>query len=64
MDDFVPGMFFGASIATVIIVAAILLAGPPSRRVQVEAVERGYAEWVADNEGNTTFKWKGDDEQD
>lgn len=22
------------------------------------AVERGFAEWVPDKEGNTTFKWK------
>ncbi len=26
--------------------------------IHTEAVERGYAEWVPDKEGNTTFKWK------
>lgn len=26
--------------------------------VRTEAVERGFAEWVPDKEGNTTFKWK------
>jgi hypothetical protein len=26
--------------------------------VRIEAVERGFAEWVPDKEGNTTFKWK------
>ena len=26
--------------------------------VRAEAVERGFAEWVPDKEGNTTFKWK------
>lgn len=25
---------------------------------QDEAVERGFAEWVPDEQGNTTFKWK------
>ena len=25
---------------------------------RAEAVERGFAEWVSDKEGNTTFKWK------
>lgn len=23
-----------------------------------EAVERGYAEWIVDSNGNTTWKWK------
>jgi hypothetical protein len=26
--------------------------------LRTEAVERGFAEWVPDKEGNTTFKWK------
>lgn len=26
--------------------------------LRAEAVERGFAEWVPDKEGNTTFKWK------
>lgn len=26
--------------------------------IRAEAVERGFAEWVPDKEGNTTFKWK------
>jgi len=25
---------------------------------RTEAVERGFAEWVPDKEGNTTFRWK------
>jgi hypothetical protein len=25
---------------------------------RTEAVDRGFAEWVPDKEGNTTFKWK------
>ncbi len=29
-----------------------------AQHVRTEAVERGYAEWVPDKEGNTTFKWK------
>lgn len=28
------------------------------KAIRTEAVERGYAEWVPDKEGNTTFKWK------
>lgn len=27
--------------------------------LQSEAVKRGYAEWVCDLEGNSTFQWKG-----
>ena len=26
--------------------------------IRTEAVERGFAEWIPDKEGNTTFKWK------
>jgi len=26
--------------------------------LKVEAVKRGFAEWVSDYNGNTTFKWK------
>ncbi len=25
---------------------------------RIEAVEQGFAEWVSDSAGNTTFKWK------
>lgn len=28
------------------------------KAIQVEAVEHGYAEWVPDTEGKTTFTWK------
>jgi hypothetical protein len=27
-------------------------------QLKVEAVERGYAEWVPDTHGDTVFKWK------
>jgi len=27
-------------------------------KARVEAVEHGYAEWVPDTEGKTTFTWK------
>jgi hypothetical protein len=26
--------------------------------LKAEAVKRGFAEWVSDYNGNTTFKWK------
>ena len=26
--------------------------------IRTEAVERGFAEWVPDKEGNVSFKWK------
>ena len=29
-----------------------------AKAIRTEAVERGFAEWVPDKEGNTTFKWK------
>lgn len=32
--------------------------GDGKQVIRTEAVERGYAEWVPDKEGNTTFKWK------
>lgn len=28
------------------------------KTIRTEAVERGFAEWVPDSGGNTTFKWK------
>ena len=32
--------------------------GDGARAARAEAVERGFAEWVPDKEGNTTFRWK------
>ena len=33
-----------------------------TKAVRAEAVERGYAEWVADKFGNVEFRWKGEEE--
>ncbi len=53
----------GALGGIVLIVALLLLSaflGDSNGReiIRTEAVERGYAEWVPDKHGNTTFKWK------
>jgi hypothetical protein len=40
-----------------LIIAACLLATQRDD-LKAEAVKRGFAEWVSDYNGNTTFKWK------
>lgn len=39
---------------------ALHLALPCSQRkkMQIEAVERGYAEWTTDSNGTATWRWK------
>lgn len=32
--------------------------GTEGRRLKTEAVQRGFATWVSDENGNTTFTWK------
>jgi hypothetical protein len=38
---------------------AFIVACDRNTELQSEAVKRGYAEWVCDLEGNSTFQWKG-----
>jgi hypothetical protein len=38
-------------------IAAFIVAGQRDE-LKVEAVKRGFAEWVSDHNGNTTFKWR------
>lgn len=53
------------SIAKWIMVASVILIyvanyGVSRERdeLKAEAVKRGFAEWVVNDKGNTTFKWK------
>ena len=46
----------GFILSAIICVAAASEAGKKS--VRSEAVERGYASWVPDKFGKTTFQWK------
>ncbi len=48
-------------LACVIILIVIFFAVCSQRdELKVEAVKRGFAEWVVDTEGKTTWKWKED----
>lgn len=42
----------------ILLVIALFITADQREKFRTEAVERGFAEWVPDKEGNTTFKWK------
>lgn len=54
MDNPIPPLILGASIASVIFIIAINKIDNEHKK---EAVERGAAEWKVDTAGNTTFTW-------
>ena len=54
--------FIIASVFALVIGIAVYSAGV--KRIQVEAVEHGYAEWVSDERGTTEFKWKNAQEEE
>jgi hypothetical protein len=45
-------------VAVIFLIAASFIASNQRDNLKAEAVKRGFAEWVSDYNGNTTFKWK------
>ena len=54
----VVSITLAAVIAIVFMSARLVAEFEAKQSVYWQAVERGFAEWVPDKEGNTTFKWK------
>ena len=52
---FITGLVFGTCLCGII---NAMLASSDTRRWHSEAVSRGYAEYVVDEFGDTTWKWK------
>lgn len=49
--------FLTLAMPILLVIALFIMAGQRDK-FRTEAVERGFAEWVPDKEGNVTFKWK------
>ena len=46
------------TMSVIILLIASFMASSQRDDLKAEAVKRGFAEWVPDYSGNTTFKWK------
>jgi len=57
-DDFVVSICRCLFIIIAILVTTIFIVADQKDSLKVEAVERGYAEWVVDSSGNSEWKWK------
>jgi hypothetical protein len=57
-DDFVGSICGCLFIIIAILVTTIVIVADQKDSLKVEAVERGYAEWVVDSSGNSEWKWK------
>lgn len=55
-EKLIAACFFFALAA--MLAAAFYKGGEEGRTLQAEAVKRGFATWVSDENGNTTFTWK------
>jgi hypothetical protein len=45
-------------VAVTFLLIGAFMAASQRDDLKAEAVKRGFAEWVSDYNGNTTFKWK------
>jgi hypothetical protein len=45
-------------VAVIFLIAGTFVVSNQRDELKAEAVKRGFAEWVSDYNGNTTFKWK------
>jgi glucose uptake protein GlcU len=45
-------------VAVTFLLIGAFMAASQRDELKSEAVKRGFAEWVSDYNGNTTFKWK------
>jgi hypothetical protein len=41
----------------IFLIIAVFLVATQRDELKTESVKRGFAEWVSDYNGNTTFKW-------
>ena len=44
-------------VAVIFLIAGTFVVSNQRDELKAEAVKRGFAEWVSDYNGNTTFKW-------
>lgn len=45
-------------VAVIFLIAASFIAANQRDDLKAEAVKRGFAEWVVNEKGDTTWKWK------
>lgn len=57
-DDFFGSICGCLFVIIAILVTTIFIIGGQKDSIKVEAVERGYAEWVVDSSGDSEWKWK------
>jgi len=58
LGDFVAAVFVGAIGALMFIVVGHAICSSQMERFKREAVKRGFADWVVDDNGVTEFEWK------
>jgi len=46
-------------VAVIFLIAGVFIASNQRDDLKAEAVKRGFAEWVVNETGETTWKWKG-----
>jgi len=46
------------AMTVILLLIVTFIASSQRDDLKAEAVKRGFAEWVSDSNGNTTFKWK------
>ena len=51
----ISAYFFGVIIG---IIVGIIIESESTKDIKRQAVERNHAEWVADTNGNTKWRWK------
>jgi hypothetical protein len=56
--DYIFGVYCIAVIAFVCYATYLMFGGADSGKIQKQAVEKGYAEYVVDSDGKTTWQWK------
>lgn len=52
-----------AIICTLFLYLTLVFVHSKYEELKKEAVERGYAEWVVDSDGETTWRWKEEDKK-
>ena len=56
--DYIFGVYCIAVIAFVCYATYLMFVGADSSDIQKQAIERGYAEYVVDSDGESTWQWK------